>query len=516
MNIVSNAFLSQKSKSKSAKVRSLLDYPVIDTDIHTIDFAPLLEDYIARYGGVKLVDQIRAHLKDGLTIAASEWYGYSPDERRNHRLNRPPFWALPARNTKDLATALLPGLLYERLQEQGSDFAVLYPNITLFPIHSHRDDLRRVLARAINHYNADVYRPYADRLTPVAVVPLHTPQEGIEELEFAVNELGLKTAIIPGSVRRPIKALATRYPLDKYPELARHLQYLDFLALDSEYDYDPFWARTIELGVNPTTHSAGMGWSARNSVSNYMFNHIGHFADASEALAKALFFGGVTRRFPKFRIALLEGGAAWGSNVYTHIVDRWLKRGRGAVQKYNPENIDIETLRGYFTRYGGDLTRGRDYSREELLRRVYGIAFGQTGRKQNPLEIDDFALAGIERVEDIRDRYVPNFYFGNEADDRTVSHAFNTRATPLNAQVNVIYSSDAGHWDVPEFNTTLADTWQLVEDGAISADNFRHLVFKGPYDFYTANNPGFFQGTAVEAQLGKQASSPEPARKTAA
>jgi hypothetical protein len=151
MNIVSDAFLAQKSKSKSAKVRSLLNYPVIDTDIHTIDFAPLLEDYIAKYGGVKLVDQVRAHLKEGLSVAAGEWYGYSPDERRNHRLDRPPFWALPARNTKDLATAILPKLLYERLQEQGSDYAILYPNITLFPIHSHRDDLRRVLARAINH-----------------------------------------------------------------------------------------------------------------------------------------------------------------------------------------------------------------------------------------------------------------------------------------------------------------------------------------------------------------------------
>ncbi|MDR2613803.1 MAG: amidohydrolase, partial [Candidatus Accumulibacter sp.] len=246
MNTASDTFLAQKNKSKSAKVRALLNHPVIDTDFHTIDYAPLLEDYIAHHGGVKLVDEVRTHLKHGLSIAAGEWYGFSPDERRNHRLNRPPFWALPAQNTKDLATALLPRLLYERLPELGSDFAVLYPNITLFPIALWREDLRRSLSRAINHYNADVYRPYADRLTPVAVIPLHTPQEGIEELEFAVRELGLKTAIIPGSVRRPIKSLTVKYPFDKYPELARHLTYLDFLALDSEYDYDPFWAKTIE------------------------------------------------------------------------------------------------------------------------------------------------------------------------------------------------------------------------------------------------------------------------------
>ncbi|MDR2689343.1 MAG: hypothetical protein LBB76_06250, partial [Azoarcus sp.] len=292
-----------------------------------------------------------------------------------------------------------------------------------------------------------------------------------------------------------------KYPFDKYPELARHLTYLDFLALDSEYDYDPFWAKTIELGVNPTTHTAGMGWSSRNSPSNYMFNHIGHFADASEALTKALFFGGVTKRFPRFRIGLIEGGATWGANAYTHIVDRWLKRGRDAVQKYNPANIDIDTLYGYYTRYGSDLSRGRPLSKSELHERVYGIAFNAGRRKENPQEIDDFALAGIESVEDIRDRFVPNFYFGIEADDRTLGLAFNAKAAPLNTQVNLFYASDSGHWDVPEINATLADSWQLVEEGVISAENFKQLVFKAPYDFYTANNPGFFQGTAVDVAL---------------
>ena len=35
------------------------------------------------------------------------------------------------------------------------------------------------------------------------------------------------------------------------------------------------------------------------------------------------------------------------------------------------------------------------------------------------------SVAKIERIEDIRDRYVPNFYFGSEADDPTVAYAFN-------------------------------------------------------------------------------------------
>ncbi len=173
-------------------------------------------------------------------------------------------------------------------------------------------DYRQALQRAINHYHADQYRPYADRLTPVAGIGLHTPREGIEELEFAVKTLGLKVINIPGGIRRPIRALAEKYPPDQYPDIARHAGYIDFYGIDSEYDYDPFWAKVVELGVPVTTHYGSQGWTGRHSISNYMFNHIGHFADGSQAFAKALFFGGVTRRFPGLRVALLEGGADCG------------------------------------------------------------------------------------------------------------------------------------------------------------------------------------------------------------
>jgi len=501
MNTFVDEFLNQRrAQSRSAKVKSKLDYPVIDTDIHTNPVGPLLEDYVAKYGGAKIVDEFRAGIKKGFSVGAAQWYAATPQERIDRRLVRPPFWALPAENSRDLATAALPALLHERLEEQGTDYAVLYPNLTLFAPAVAREDLRRAVSRALNHFHADLYRPYADRLTPVAAIPLHTPQEGIEELEFAVNELGLKTAIIPGAVRRPIKALAEKYPLDQHPELANHVQWLDFLGLDSEHDYDPFWAKLIELGVNPTTHSSGQGWSARASSSNYMFNHIGHFADASEAFAKALFFGGVTRRFPQLRVGLLEGGAAWGANVYTHLVDRFLKRGGGNVQQYNPDRLDRDLIHDLFQRYGADLSQGREIGKDEAALLALSGGLSPVFQPQTT-ETDDFALAGITSVEDIRDRWVNNFYFGSEADDRTVAYAFNTKATPLNAQVNAIYSSDAGHWDVPEISDTLHDTWSLVEEGVITKDNFKSLVFHKPYEFYTANNPDFFKGTAVEARL---------------
>jgi predicted TIM-barrel fold metal-dependent hydrolase len=488
--------------TSSARVREQLAHPVIDTDVHTIEYAPLLEEYIDKYGGPKVVDEYREHLKRGLNSLADDWYKGSDEERRASRTFRPPFWALPTKNTRDLATVTIPGLLHERLAEQGTDFAVLYPNISLFPLHTHREDLRRVLTRAVNHYHADIYRPYRDRLSPVASIPLHTPQEGIEELEFAVKELGLNTLLIPGAVHRPIKAVQERYPFQHHPLVGRHAWWLDFFGIDSEHDYDPFWAKTIELGVNPTTHTGSQGWHGRASISNYMNNHIGHFADASEALAKALFFGGVTRRFPQLRIALLEGGAAWGANVYTHLVDRFEKRGRAGLENYKPENLDAEELWRLYRQYGEELTRGHEITVEEVRATAHG-AITAARTQEQPGTTDDFALAGIQSVEDIRDRWVPNFYFGNEADDRTVAAAFNTKVNPLGVKVNALWSSDSGHWDVPDITQVLSDSWKLVEEEVISEADFKALVYQNPYDFYTANNPDFFKGTAVEEALKK-------------
>lgn len=204
--------MSKYSKLKSfpsAAVRANLDYPVIDTDVHTNDFTPALEDYIADYGGVKLVDELRKAESSRLNSKSEgkDWYQQTPEERQYNRTLRSPWWARVTRNTLDLATYTLPALLYERQGEQGSDYSVLFPNNALAAAGASKEN-RQLLQRAINHYHADIYRKYSDRLTVVAGIPMTTPQEAIDELEFAVKTLGLKVANIPGGVRRPIKAIA--------------------------------------------------------------------------------------------------------------------------------------------------------------------------------------------------------------------------------------------------------------------------------------------------------------------
>jgi predicted TIM-barrel fold metal-dependent hydrolase len=176
------------------------------------------------------------------------------------------------------------------------DFTIVYPTLAMYAAHLRDDELRRTVSRAFNMYHADLFREFSDRMTPVAVIPMHTPEEAISELNFVVNELRMRVVMLPGNVRRPLPIVEQRAP-----EAARFGFWVDNLAIDSLYDYDPVWAKCIELGVAPTFHSSSMGWGSRNSISSYVYNHIGNFAAAGEAICKALLLGGVIRRLPELR-----------------------------------------------------------------------------------------------------------------------------------------------------------------------------------------------------------------------
>ncbi|HJY83360.1 MAG TPA: amidohydrolase family protein [Candidatus Binatia bacterium] len=473
--------------SKSAVVRARLNHPVIDSDGHTVEFEPAVLDYLKEVGGPKVVKRYIAQQDKGW----ASWYNMSWEERRDRRATRAPWWGLPTKNTLDRATATLPKLLYERLDEIGLDFTVLYPSIGLHPPHMEDEELRRAACRAFNTFHADIFRDYADRMTPVAVIPMHTPQEAIEELEYAVKVLGMKAIMIAGHVRRPIAAVARTAP-----KAVRKAYWLDTFGLDSEYDYDPVWAKCVELKVAPTSHSAGMGWGSRTSVSNYMYNHIGHFAAAGEALCKALFMGGVTRRFPTLKFAFLECGVGWACSLYADMIGHWEKRNPKGMDNYNPANLNKELLMDLYRRYGGKLVEGK----LEQAGRMYGLL---ADHPESAAMLDEWAPCCIEKSEDIRDLFVPNFYFGCEADDPINASAFNTKMNPFGARLKAIFSSDIGHWDVPDMKEVLEEAYELVEKGGLTAEYFRDFVFTNPATLWTGMNPDFFKGTVVEQDVAK-------------
>ena len=126
---------------------------------------------------------------------------------------------------------------YER-SRAGIDFTILYPTNTLLTPAEEDQDLRRGLCAGFNAFYADVYGPFADRMTTAGIVPMHTPEEAIAELHH-MHELGIKVACFPEGVLRPLAQPAGDSPS---PWLfAGQRQWFDCFALDSLYDYDPVW-----------------------------------------------------------------------------------------------------------------------------------------------------------------------------------------------------------------------------------------------------------------------------------
>ncbi len=472
------------SDSPAAQLRARLGHPVIDADGHTVEYLPALIPYLRKHG---VANDLAQFFERALDPGTGLWSALDPRERARRRTLRPSWWAVPSRNTLDFASVSLPALLCDRMDELGLDFGVVYPSLGLVLPEIADAALRIPACRALNQFHADLFRGTEARLAPVAVIPMTTPDEALVELEFAVQQLGFKAVMIASYARRPVESTAALGD-----EAQRQANWIDSFGLDSLYDYDPFWARCIELGVSPAAHSGAFGWHGRRSISNYMYNHMGHFATASEALCKSLFLGGVTRRFPKLRIAFLEGGASWGCRLFADLLGHWEKRNPVAIRRYDPAGFDRELFAGLWQQYGGalrELAAGPD---------IHALAFGQPSGRAEP--DDEFAACAIRTPEDIRELFAPNFYFGCEADDPLTYQAFDARALPGHARLRVLFGSDIGHWDVPDMRRVLEESYEQVERGLLDAAQFREFSFENALRFYTDSNPGFFAGTALSEQ----------------
>ena len=461
--------------TSAAELRAQLGHPVVDGDGHLIEYLPALAGYLREEGLDPAAASVQ-RLLPGRFGPDADWYQATPDERARLRIARPPWWGAPAANTRDLATALFPSLLYERLDELGLDVSVVYPSMGLAFLHLEDEDERVGACRALNRYCREQFDAFSDRLVPVAAIPMHTPAEAITMLDHAVETLGFKAVLCAGYVQRAVEGVSD--------EVAPWARWLDTYGIDSAHDYDPFWARCRELKVPVAFHSGSIGWGSRLSPSNYMLNHLGHLAEGQHTLAKSLFLGGVTRRFPELRFAFLEGGVAWAASLYADLVGHWEKRNHEAMHHLDPAGIDRTLLFELVGKHAPQVDL--DPARGTLPKRV-----------EDPAMMDEFAACAIERPEDIADLFATPFFFGCEADDPLVRTAFDTKANPFGARLNAVFGSDIAHWDVPDMAEVLGEAWELVEHELIDEGDFRDFTFANPVRFFTEVNPDFFEGTVV-------------------
>jgi len=191
------------------------------------------------------------------------------------------------------------------------------------------------------------------------------------------------------------------------------------------------------------------------------------------------------------KFMFLEGGVTWGCSVYNDLVGHWKARNPRALERVNPANLNRAKLAELIQTHGHPLIREVTRGKELELNDVVPA----------PADLDDYRKCGIETVEEIRDLFVPHFYFGCEAEDPMIHTAFNTRANAFGARLNAVLGSDIGHWDVAEMAAILEESYELVEHGIITEENLRDFTFTNPVDFLAGMNPDFFKGTAVEKEV---------------
>lgn len=461
------------------RIRQAIDHPIIDSDGHFLEYYPVVRDFLVEEAGESVATGLDQMMNGSRAIRE-----LPRDQYRAAGAYRYTWWGIPSENTLDRATAISPNLMYARMDELGFDYAMMYPSGGLGLMNVADPELRLAGTRAYNRYYAEIFGGHRDRMEPVAMIPMYTPEEAIAALDHAVGTLGLKAVVMAGITLRPIPG-AEGVPGAKWA---------DALAHDSEYDYDPVWARCEELGISPTFHHPGMGWGSRLSRENYTYNQLGHFAAAGEAICRALFLGGVTARFPRLRFAFLEGGVAWGASLLAALLGVYEKRNVDSIEHLNPERLDRALLVDLLREHGPDAIRDR-------LDRIDEGMLLLSDPDDPPGSRDDFAASGVEGPGDITKIFTERFFFGCEADDPMNALAFSKRLNPRGAELQAIFASDIGHWDVQNFRDVLPEAWELVEEGALDEAQFESFTFGNAARMLTATNPDFFVGTSIESAV---------------
>ena len=252
-------------------------------------------------------------------------------ERRRRKIGQEAFWFLPTKNTLDRATAMMPRPpLRAPRRPRPRLLRALSHRAASATIAWRRTSCGGRCCRAYNVFTADQFRPYNDRIIPAAIIPMYTPEEAIEELRVRVAAARAEGGhdgkpIVAGPIPALVEDIPRRSSSSKSVRPDRHRQ---------RSRLRPGLGEVPASCASPPSTTGRGSILLRNSPSNFCYNHIGHFASAAEAMAKALFLGGVTRRFPELNFAFLEGGVGSGLLLFADLIGHWEERQAGRPREH--------------------------------------------------------------------------------------------------------------------------------------------------------------------------------------
>lgn len=157
-------------------------------------------------------------------------------------------------------------------------------------------------ARACNDFIAEAVRKYPDRFAGLACLPWQDPPSAIEEMDRAVDDLGLRGIV-----------------------LYSHIEGIPVDSPDLEPIYQHAEARNMPLVLHPTVPTWG------NAVKDHsMIPMMALMVDHSFAMLR-LILGGVLERYPRLKVVQPHCGGVlpylWGRITYqTEVMGRGMER----------------------------------------------------------------------------------------------------------------------------------------------------------------------------------------------
>ena len=180
------------------------------------------------------------------------------------------------------------------MDREGIDVAVLFPTRGLYALASDEiePDFAAAISRAYNDWLADFCSADTSRLYGAAMVPPHDVDAAVAETRRMVKDHGFKAIFM-----RPNPVGGRNW---------------------SDPHYDPLWREAEELGIAVCFHEGGDVDLPQTGdrFPNAMMSHTCTHPMAMMLAAVDMIGGGVCQRFPKLRVAFLEGNCSWAPFLF--------------------------------------------------------------------------------------------------------------------------------------------------------------------------------------------------------
>jgi len=253
------------------------DYSIVDCDGHIVESVPELAEFMS--------ERIRSHaLKpsrnrqgvfpslDGMHFALRE--GRDP---KRERLT---------------ASEYRPGSAEDWLaflEKAGIERTVLFTSEGLSVGFIQIPGYAVEVCRAYNDYVYHRFAKVSDRLRPMALIPMQDVAAAVRELRRAVEELGLPGAMLP----------STGLPLHLGHEL-----------------YWPIYEEAERLDCALAVHGgSNLEGAGLDTFTNFTASHILHHPIPLMVALVSFIYHGVFDRFPRLRVAFMEGGCGWLASI---------------------------------------------------------------------------------------------------------------------------------------------------------------------------------------------------------